>query len=142
MSSRGGLGHASSRQLPPLILLLLAAVAVALGPALDSRSRSADFFGSAASPAAEAAHGGIAGHGREGSDPAPSRAGLRHASAGATALERPTFDAVLPAVALAGRLLALVVGYGGDERRRRRALPSASARSPPVFLAGRLPRPA
>ena len=135
MSSRGGWGHASSRRLPPLILLLLAAVAVALGPALDSRSRSADFFGSAASPAAEAAHGGIDGHRREGSDPAPSRAGLRHASAGATALERPTFDAVVPTVALAGLLLALIAGYGRNERRRGRTLPSASARSPPVSLA-------
>ena len=137
MSSRGEWGRASSRQLPPLILLLLAAVAVAMGPAHGARtgSTAAEVFGSAAFLSAEAAHNGIAGDERQGTHPAPSRAGLRHASEGATALERPTFDAVLPAVTVAGPLLALVVGYGGNERHRGRTLLSASARSPPVSLA-------
>jgi hypothetical protein len=139
VSSRGEWGRASSRRLPPLILLLLAAVAIAMGPALGARTgtTAADVADSAAFPAAEDAHAGFAGsHGdeRQGTHPAPSRAGLRHTSVGAAALERPTFDAVPPAVTVAGPLLALVVGYGGNERRRGRTLLSASARSPPASL--------
>lgn len=136
MRRRGGPVSASSRRLPPLILLLLAAAAVALGPALGvgSSSPTTDVAGSAAFPAVHAAHGGIAGE-RRGTDRAPSRAGLGHVSAGPTAFERPTLDAVLPAVAGAGALLGLIVGYGGDEARRGPTLLAGSARSPPAFPA-------
>jgi ABC-type branched-subunit amino acid transport system permease subunit len=137
VSSRGEWGPASSRRLPPLILLLLAAVAVALSPALGARSgyAGADVFGSAAFPATGDEHAGVAADEHQGTDRAPLRAGLRHAPARATALERPTFDAVLPGAALAGPLLALIVGYGGNERRHGRAVPSASARGPPALSA-------
>jgi hypothetical protein len=153
-----GVRNSSSRPLPPLILLLLAAVAVALGPAVGARSGSPlwGIAGSAAFPAARAPQlsVGIAdpsgqraelgaqarvrvdvgGDERDGST-WPLRVGLRHSSAAANALERPTFDAVLPVAVVAGPLGALAGGYGAIQACRGLTLPRGSARSPPVSLA-------
>jgi hypothetical protein len=138
VSSRGVAGCLSSRRpLPPVIVFLLAALAVALGTAPGARSGSAtaDVVGSLASPAAEAAHVGIIGAHRHGTPPVPSRLGVRGASPAGSVLERPTFDAVLPALAVAGPLVALLGEDGANDPPGDSGLSGGSARSPPASAA-------
>jgi hypothetical protein len=158
-----GVRNASSRPLPPLVLLLLAAVAVALGPAVGlgsgpspwqaarSATRPAAFpaarapqpSAGIADPSGERAELGapararvdIGGDERDSTTRPPVRVGLRHSSAAANALERPTFDAVLPAAVVAGPLGALAGGYGATQVCPGLTLPRGSARSPPASLA-------
>jgi hypothetical protein len=137
VSSRGvGRRLSSSRPLPPAILLLLAALAVALGPALGGRIGNApsDAVASAVVHAERTAQD-TAGGDREGAPAAPRRVDLRHPSTGPAAVDRPAFDALLPAVVVAVPLLVLIAGYGGSERRRGLTLPRGSARAPPASAA-------
>jgi hypothetical protein len=145
VSSRGVRARAcSSRPLPAAVLLLLAAVAVAFGPAFGGKSASplTERFGSwsssaagASQPAAETSDASGKRAERDATPPSPLRARLRHSPAGANALERPTFAAVLAGVVVAGALVALAGGYAGSQRPGGRTLPRGSARSPPASLA-------
>jgi hypothetical protein len=147
--------RSSPRPLPAVILLLLGALGVALGPALAGRSvsappeaavsagRAAQFIGwtvgTVGNPAelggSDWIQAGTAGDERDDTTPGPRQIGLRHPSAGSAAVERPTFHAVPPGVVVAGALLVLAAGYGGDERGRGLTLPRGSARSPPASAA-------
>ncbi len=146
MSTRGAWKHASSsRPLPPLILLVLTAAAVALAPALGARSVSAlsatsgsassGASGSVATAAPPGAYAGISGDDRNARTPPPSRVGPRHVSAAVGVLERPTITAVLPGIVATAALLALLGALPRDAWRGGVTLPRGSARSPPTSVA-------
>jgi len=145
VSSGGGSARApSSRSLPAVALLLLAAAAVAVGPVLGGWSWSAPYGPVGSAPFSAAGESlPIAGtvdpsrnNPELGVPPrSPSRAALRHSTAGTGALERPAFDAVLSGVLVAGSLLALLAGQRRTAWPRGVVLRETTARGPPASLA-------
>jgi hypothetical protein len=133
VSSRvAGGRRAPVRRLPPVVLLLLAALTVAAGPVPVGRSASTALTPAAVRSVDAGRHASADGT-VDGTVPGnPARVDLRHAAARTAVVERPPLDAVLPGVAFVVALLVLIARRGGEQRRPRLALPSGSARGPPA----------